>query len=172
MADLAKMLRASQGFYYAPNALIAGDVQIGADSSVWFNAVVRGDVAPIRIGARVNVQDGAIIHCDSGRQQVIEDEVSIGHQAVVHCVRVGEGTLIGMGAHVLGRSTIGRECIIAAGAVVPEGMEVPDRSVVMGVPGRIRRGVTDEELRYIRWISPHYVALAQRWANGEFRSLV
>lgn len=166
------MILSPGGFYHAPNALIAGDVQIGTDSSVWFGAVIRGDVAPIRIGARVNVQDGCTIHCDSGHEQVIEDEVSIGHQAVVHCVRVGEGTLIGMGARVLGKTKIGRECIIAAGAVVPEGMEVPDRSVVMGLPGRIRRGVSDEEIRYIRWISPHYVALARRWANGEFARAV
>jgi carbonic anhydrase/acetyltransferase-like protein (isoleucine patch superfamily) len=168
---VAKFLKSPAGFYYADSALIAGDVQIGADSSAWFGTIIRGDVAPIRIGARVNVQDGAIIHCDSGRMQTIEDGVSIGHAAVVHGESVGEGTLIGMGARVLGRVRIGRECIIAAGAVVPEGMIVPDRTVVMGVPGRHRRDVSEEELKYIRWISPHYVKLAQRWVAGEFNLL-
>lgn len=168
---MAAIIRSPLGFYRADNATIAGDVQIGADSSVWFGAVIRGDVAPIRIGARVNLQDHAAIHCDSGKVQSIEDEVSIGHGAIVHGVRVGSGTLIAMGAKVLGRVVIGRQCIIAAGAVVPEGMEVPDHSVVMGVPGRIRRNVSDQELKYIAWISTHYVALAQRWVRGEFAEL-
>lgn len=169
---MASLLRSPAGFFYANNAIVAGDVQLGADCSVWFGAVIRGDVAPIRVGARVNIQDQAAIHCDSGQVQVIEDDVSIGHGAIVHGKRVGEGTLIGMGARVLGRADIGRECIIAAGAVVPEGMVVPDRSVVMGVPGRMRREVTEDELKYIRWIPPHYVRLAQRWVAGEFKSLI
>ncbi len=169
---MARLLLHSSGFYYADNAVIAGDVTIGAESSIWFGAVIRGDVAAIRIGKRVNVQDQSAIHCDSGRQQVIEDDVSIGHAAVVHGVRVGEGTLIGMGARVLGRAEIGKECIIAAGAVVPEGMVVPDRSVIMGVPGRMRRSITEEELKYIRWIAPHYARLSQRWLAGEIKSLL
>lgn len=169
---MAKIIRSPQGFYHADSALIAGDVSIGGDSSVWFGTIIRGDVAPIRIGARVNVQDGSILHCDSGKQLDIEDGVSIGHAAVVHCVRVGAGSLIAIGARVLGRAVIGQECIIAAGALVPEGMVVPDRSVVMGVPGRICRKITDDELAYIRWISPHYVKMAQRWAAGEVKSLV
>jgi len=168
---VAKFTRSAQGFFYADSATIAGDVQLGEDANVWFGAVIRGDVAPIRIGARVNVQDQAVIHCDSGREQVIEDDVSIGHGAIVHGVRIGAGTLIGMGARVLGRVQVGRECIIAAGAVVPEGMIVPDRSVVMGVPGRIRREVGEEGLQYIRWIPGHYVKLAQRWLAGEFAPL-
>ena len=169
---MAGIVRSPLGFFHADNAVIAGDVQIGADSSIWFGAIVRGDVAPIRIGARVNVQDQSAIHCDGGRNQVIEDDVSIGHAAVLHGVRVGRGTLIGMGARVLGRVSIGERCIIAAGAVVPEGMEVPDESVVMGVPARIRRKVSDEERKYIAWISEHYVRLANRWAAGEFKSLI
>ena len=168
----AGFLLSPAGFYHADNAIVAGDVQLGADCSVWFGVVIRGDVAPIRIGARVNVQDQAAIHCDSQQVLIIEDDVSIGHAAVVHGMRVGQGTLIGMGARVLGRSSIGCECIIAAGALVPEGMLVPDRSVVMGVPGRIRRQVSDDELKYIRWIPPHYVRLARRWVAGEFKSLL
>lgn len=168
---MSRILHAAAGFFYAQSAVIAGDVVLGTDANVWFGAVIRGDVAPIRIGARVNVQDNAVIHCDSGQIQVIEDDVSIGHAAVVHASRIGTGTLIGMGAKVLGRCTIGRGCIIAAGSVVPEGMDVPDGSVVMGIPGRIRRTVSPEETAYIQWIPPHYVQLAQRWVRGEFASL-
>ena len=168
---MRRMILAPGGFFYAENAVIAGDVTLQAGTSVWFGAVIRGDVAPIRIGERVNVQDNAVIHCDSGHAQVIEDDVSIAHAAVVHGRRVGRGTLIGMGAKVLGRCTIGQECIIAAGTVVPEGMDVPDGSVVMGIPGRIRRQVRPEELAHIRCIPPHYVQLAQRWVRGEFASL-
>ncbi len=156
------------GFYAANNATIVGDVTVGAESSFWFNVVVRGDVAPISIGQRVNVQDGAVIHCDSHAPNVIEDEVSIAHGAIVHGMRVGRGTLVGMGAVVLGRTKIGSECLIAAGAVVPPGLEVPDRMVVMGVPGKIVRAVRDEELEYMRWLSSHYVELAAKHVAGEF----
>lgn len=165
---MAKIIQSAQGFFYADNAVIAGDVTLADQASVWFGAVIRGDVAPIRIGQRVNIQDLAVIHCDSGNPQIIEDDVSIGHSAIVHGQRIGCGTLIAMGAKVLGRTTIGRHCIIAAGAVVPEGMTVPDGMVVMGVPGRIRREVSPEERQYIAWIAEHYVSLAQRWARNEF----
>jgi carbonic anhydrase/acetyltransferase-like protein (isoleucine patch superfamily) len=157
-----------RGCYVARNATIVGDVAIGALSSFWFNAVVRGDVAPVGIGQRVNVQDCAVIHCDSGIPNTIEDDVTIGHGAIVHGMHVGRGSLIGMGAIVLGRSRIGGECLVAAGAVVPPGLEVPDRMVVMGVPGKIVRPVREEELRYMRWLGEHYVALAQKHASGHW----
>src|SRR4051795_13534191 len=114
--------RTPAGYYLAHNATVTGDVTIGEDSSLWFNAVVRGDVAPVTIGRRVNVQDGAIIHCDTDVPNVIEDDVSIGHGAVCHGEFVGRGSLIGMRATLLGRTRIGRECLIAAGTVVPPGM--------------------------------------------------
>ncbi|HEX4792550.1 MAG TPA: gamma carbonic anhydrase family protein, partial [Humisphaera sp.] len=136
-------------------------------ASFWFNAVVRGDVAPITIGRRVNVQDGAIVHCDTGFANVIEDDVTIGHRAIVHGVFVGAGSLIGMGAILLGRSRIGRECLIGAGAVVPPGLEIPDRMVAMGVPAKIVRPVSEEDLRYLRWLPPHYAELAQKHVSGE-----
>jgi carbonic anhydrase/acetyltransferase-like protein (isoleucine patch superfamily) len=158
----------SRGYYVAKNATIVGDVTIGALSSFWFNAVVRGDVAPVVIGKRVNVQDGAVIHCDSEIANTIEDDVVIGHGAIVHGMHVGRGSLIGMGAVVLGRTRIGRECLIAAGAVVPPGLEVPDGMMVMGVPGKIARPVRDTELKYMRWLTEHYVALAQKHASGHW----
>ena len=160
--------KTANGFFLAHNATVVGDVTIGELTSFWFNTVVRGDVAPVRIGQRVNVQDGAVIHCDSGVPNEIGDDVTIGHGAIVHGMSVGNGTLIGMSATVLGRTKIGSECLIAAGAVVPPGLEVPDRMVVMGVPGRIVRPVNEEEFKYMRWLSGHYVKLAERHAAGEF----
>jgi carbonic anhydrase/acetyltransferase-like protein (isoleucine patch superfamily) len=159
--------RTSAGVFIAHNATLTGEITIGEDASFWFNAVVRGDVAPIRIGQRVNVQDQAVIHCDTGIENVIEDDVTIGHGAIVHGAFVGRGSLIGMGAKVLGRTKIGSESLIAAGAVVPPGLVVPDRMVVMGVPGKIVRPVKEEELKYMRWLVPHYVELAGKYARGE-----
>jgi carbonic anhydrase/acetyltransferase-like protein (isoleucine patch superfamily) len=164
------MFRKTLGNYFvAHNATITGDVSIGELSSFWFNAVVRGDVAPITIGSRVNVQDQVVIHCDTDVPNVIEDDVSIGHAAVVHGTYVGRGTLIGMHATLLGKSRIGSECLIAAGAVVPPGLEVPDRMVVMGVPGKIVRAIREDELEYLRWLPGRYIELAQRYVAGEFK---
>jgi carbonic anhydrase/acetyltransferase-like protein (isoleucine patch superfamily) len=160
--------RSAGNAFFAHNATVVGDVTVGEHASFWFNAVVRGDVAPVTIGRRVNVQDGACIHCDSGVPNVIEDDVAIGHGAIVHGMFVGRGSLVGMGAKLLGRTRIGRECLVAAGAVVPPGLEVPHRMVVMGVPGKIVRPVREEELKYMRWLVPHYVELAQKYVAGEF----
>src|ERR1700710_1266562 len=135
--------RTPGNYFLAHNATVVGDVTVGELSSFWFNAVVRGDVAAVTIGRRVNVQDGVVIHCDTDVPNIIEDDVTIGHRAVVHGTSVGQGTLIGMGAVVLSRSKIGRECLIAAGAVVPPDLVVPDRSLVVGVPGRIARPLND-----------------------------
>jgi carbonic anhydrase/acetyltransferase-like protein (isoleucine patch superfamily) len=159
---------APPGFFISPNCTIVGDVTIGQNTSVWFNAVIRGDVAPVKIGKRVNIQDLALIHCDTDVPNIIEDDVSIGHNAVVHGAFVGAGTLIGMHATLLGRTKIGKECLIAAGAVLPPGMEVPDRSVVMGVPGRIVRSVSEEDLKYLRWLPGRYVELAERYVIEGF----
>ena len=152
------------GYFVAHNATVVGDVTVGESSSFWFHTVVRGDVAPVTIGRRVNVQDGSVVHCDSGVPNVIEDDVTIGHRAIVHGAFVGRGTLVGMGAVLLGRTRIGAECLIAAGAVVPPGLVVPDRMLVVGVPGRVVRPVRDEDLKYMRWLTGHYVELAQRYA--------
>ncbi len=156
------------GAYQAHNATVCGDVSVGAQSSFWFNTVARGDVAPIVIGRRVNVQDGAIVHCDYGITNVIEDDVTIGHGAILHGAFVGRGTLVGMHATVLGKTRIGVECLIAAGAVVPPGLVVPDRHVVMGVPGKIIRPIKDEELEYIRSLFGRYVTVAEKYVAGVY----
>jgi carbonic anhydrase/acetyltransferase-like protein (isoleucine patch superfamily) len=166
---MSLIIRTPGNYFVAHNATLTGEIAIGESSSFWFNAVVRGDVAPITIGRRVNVQDGAVIHCDSDVPNVIEDDVTIGHGAIVHGMFVGRGSLIGMGATLLSRTKIGRECLIAAGAVVPPGLEVPDRMVVMGVPGKIVRPIKEEELKYLRWLVPHYVEIAGKYASGEIQ---
>ncbi len=153
------------GWFAAHNATVAGDVTVGAQSSFWFQTVARGDVAPIVIGRRVNVQDGAIIHCETGQTNVIEDEVSIGHGAVIHGSRVGRGTLVGMRAVLLGGTAIGSQCLIAAGAVVPPGMVVPDRKVLMGVPAKIVREVSPQDLEYLQWIPGRYLDLVNLWLD-------
>ncbi|MCA9237988.1 MAG: gamma carbonic anhydrase family protein [Planctomycetales bacterium] len=160
--------RTASGAYIANSAAVIGEVVLGAEASVWFSAVVRGDVAPITVGERVNIQDGAVVHCDTGIPNRIEDDVTIGHRAVVHGVRVGRGSLVGMGAVLLGRTEIGEECLIAAGAVVPPGTIVPDRSLVVGVPGKVVRPVNDKEHEYLRWLSRRYLELCQRYEAGEF----
>lgn len=154
--------------YLAATGVVVGDVTLGEHASVWFGAVIRGDVAPVVIGRRVNVQDNAVVHCDSGVANVIEDDVTIGHSAIVHGALVGAGSLIGMGATVLGQTRIGRNCLIAAGAVVPPGLVVPDGHCVMGVPGKIVRPIKDAERAYMAALTEHYVRLAERYASGEF----
>jgi carbonic anhydrase/acetyltransferase-like protein (isoleucine patch superfamily) len=156
------------GAYLARSSIVTGDVQLGAESSVWFAAVIRGDVAPVVIGERVNVQDGSVIHCDTGYSNTIENDVTIGHRAVVHGERIGRCSLVGIGAVLLGHTIVGEECLIAAGAVVPPGMKVPDRMLVMGVPGRIVRPVNEKEIEYMRWLSRRYVDLVRKYQAGEF----
>jgi carbonic anhydrase/acetyltransferase-like protein (isoleucine patch superfamily) len=168
---MVRFVRVEPGFLRPENCTIVGDVSIGADSSIWFGAVIRGDVAPVVIGKRVNVQDNAVIHCDSGIPNTIEDDVTIGHAAVVHGKHVGQGSLIGMAATLLSRSIIGRQCLVAAGAVVPPDLVVPDRMVVMGVPGKIVRPVKQEELEYMQWLTTHYLDLAKEYAQGKFKSI-
>jgi carbonic anhydrase/acetyltransferase-like protein (isoleucine patch superfamily) len=158
----------SDGSYRSYNCTVVGEVKMGRQSSVWFNTVIRGDVAPVTIGQRVNVQDQAVIHCDTGVANVIEDDVVIGHSAIVHGKFVGRGSLIGMAATLLSRTHIGEECLIAAGAVVVPDMIVPDRHLVAGVPGKIIRPLKEEDLQYIRWLTNHYVELAQKYLSGAF----
>lgn len=131
--------------FIAPNAVLIGDVEIGPGGTVWFGVVLRGDVGPIRIGARTNIQDNSVIHLDADAPATLGDDVTIGHGAIVHGCTIEDGAQVGMGAIVLSGAHIGAGSMIAAGAVVPEGMVVPPGSVVMGVPGKVRRDVTSAE---------------------------
>lgn len=154
----------------ARTAVIVGDVSFGADCNVWHHCSIRGDVAPIRLGRRVNVQDASVLHCKLGVALEIADDVVIGHMAVVHGTRVGARTLIATRATVLDDCEIGEDCIIAAGALLSPGTVVPDGSVVMGVPGSVVRSIRDEERAYIHRVAYGYVELARRHAAGEFRA--
>ena len=157
-------IHASDGAFIADTARVIGDVRIGANVNIWYGAVIRGDVAPVVIGDGTNIQDNAVVHCDHRFANVIGKDVVIGHSAVVHGELVGDNTLIGMGAVVLGHTKIGRGCVIAAGAVVPPGLVVPDGMVVMGVPGKIVRAVGDADRAMLAKLPAHYVRLANRHA--------
>jgi len=138
--------RLGEGVFIAAGAQVIGDVEIGRDSSVWFNAVVRGDIHHIRIGERTNIQDGSVCHVMRGECPVIlGDSVTIGHGVVLHGCTVESHCLVGMNATLLNNVRVGEYSIVAAGALLPEGMVVPSRSLVMGMPARVRRTLSDDE---------------------------
>jgi carbonic anhydrase/acetyltransferase-like protein (isoleucine patch superfamily) len=145
--------------YVDESAQVIGDVVIGDESSVWVNAVVRGDVNTIRIGRRTNIQDGTIVHVmrEPSHPTVVGDEVTVGHGVVLHGCTVADRCLIGMGAILLNGSSVGADCIVAAGTLLTEGAVVPPRSLVMGSPGKVRRALTDGEVAFIRASAANYV---------------
>lgn len=144
--------------FVAPNAAIIGDVELGDDVSIWYSTTIRGDVNYIRIGARANIQDNCTIHVNHDNCPTdIAAEVTIGHGAIVHGCTIGRGALIGMGARVLDGAVIGESALVGAGAVVSEGMIVPPRTLVVGVPARIKRQLTDEEVEGLEASWKHYV---------------
>jgi carbonic anhydrase/acetyltransferase-like protein (isoleucine patch superfamily) len=140
------------------SAQIIGDVHIGEESSVWFNSVIRGDVFYIRIGDRSNVQDGSVIHVTNGTHPtILEDEVTVGHNVTLHGCHIQRGCLIGMGSIVMDDVVIGERSIVAAGALVSPGTNVPPRSLVIGVPARVKRPLTDEEVAGLDHYWQNYV---------------
>ena len=149
--------RVEGGAFVASNAIVTGDVTFGKDAGVWFGCVVRGDDAPLTIGERTNIQDLTMIHADTGVPNLIGAEVTVGHRCVLHGARIEDRCLIGMGAVLLGGSHIGEGSLIAAGAVVKQDFRVPPRSLVAGVPGKILRALTDEEVAMIRKSAEGYV---------------
>jgi len=163
------LMRRIGDVYVAHSALVVGDVQLAAGVNLWFNVVVRGDLARITLGPRVNLQDGVVVHTDYDVPQDIEEGVVAGHGAILHGRRIGAGCLIGMGAVVLSGSEIGAESLIAAGCVVPERMVVPPRSLVAGIPGRVVKEVPEEWLVRSRRINAHYLELADRYARNEIQ---
>lgn len=144
--------------FVADSADVIGDVALGPESSVWFNATVRGDVNWIRIGARSNVQDGCVVHVTNGTAPTtIGDDVTLGHGAIVHGCTIGDGVLVGMGAVVLDDAEIGAGSLIGARALVTKGTKVPPGSLVLGSPARVVRELTDQEIRGVRGYADHYV---------------
>lgn len=157
------------GAWIAPGAVVIGDVDLGPDVSVWFGCVLRGDIAPICIGERTNIQDLSVVHVDTDQPCDIGSDVGVGHRAIIHGCTIGDGCLIGMGAIVLSHAKIGRDSVIGAGAVVREGVIVPPRSLVVGVPGRVIREVDDELLARARQTVQHYLALKEAHRTGRWQ---
>lgn len=147
--------------WVAPNATLIGNVTLGPEASVFYGAVLRGDVDSITLGARSNLQDNVTVHCDSGIPTTIGRGVSVGHAAVLHGCTVEDDCLIGMSATVLNGAVVGAGSLVAAGAVVLEGTVIPPRSLVAGVPAKVRRELTDDEVESVRDNATHYVGYAQ-----------
>ena len=154
------------GAWVADSAQVIGNVRLEAGASVWFGAVVRGDNEAMTVGARSNVQEGSVLHSDPGFPLVIGDDVTIGHQVMLHGCTIGDGTLIGIKAVVMNGARIGKNCIVGASALVTEQKEFPDGSMIIGAPARAVRPLTPEEIAGLPRIAEHYVANAQRFRTG------
>jgi carbonic anhydrase/acetyltransferase-like protein (isoleucine patch superfamily) len=151
--------------FVADSALVLGEVRIGAQSSVWYHTVVRGDVHSISIGARTNLQDHCVVHVTTDlHATAIGDDVTVGHGAIVHGCRVGDRTLIGIGAILMDGVEVGEGCVVAAGSLLPPGKIFPARSLIVGYPAQVKRPVTEDEARWILGSAETYVALARRHA--------
>ncbi len=154
--------------FIAPTAVVMGDVTLGPRSSVWYGSVIRGDMAPIVIGADSNIQDGSVVHVDEGVPCTVGARVGVGHRVILHGCTVEDDSLVGMGSVLLNNVTIGRGSVVAAGAVIPEGMTVPPGSLVMGVPGRIVRPVDPGLAERIAGTWKHYVEQARAHRSGQY----
>jgi len=153
----------AESAWVADSAEVIGDVVLGAEVGIWFGVVVRGDSAPIRIGARTNIQDLSVLHADIGMPLSIGAGVTVGHKAMLHGCTVGDDSLIGIGAVVLNGAKIGKGCLVGAGALVTEGKEFQDGSMIIGSPAKVVRSLTPEQLQGLRLSADHYVANAQRF---------
>ncbi|HEX5419285.1 MAG TPA: gamma carbonic anhydrase family protein [Gammaproteobacteria bacterium] len=158
-----RIVTVGDDYFVAPNASVIGRVRLGRDANIWFGAVLRGDSAAIVIGERTNVQDNAIVHVDDGAPTNVGADVTIGHAAAVHACTVGDFSLIGIGATILSHAVIGRYCIVGASALVTEGKEFADRSLIVGVPARRVREVTDEEMAMLEASAEHYAEMGRRY---------
>ena len=143
--------------WVAPNAVIIGDVTLEKNTSIWFNATLRGDVEPITIGEGSNIQDGSVVHTDPGCPAIIGKNVTVGHLVMLHGCVIEDDCLIGIGSTILNKAKIGKNSIIGANALITENKVIPERSLVLGSPGKIVRQVTDEEIKQIKENAQHYV---------------
>jgi carbonic anhydrase/acetyltransferase-like protein (isoleucine patch superfamily) len=152
-------------YWIAPNAIVIGDVILEQGASVWFSAVVRGDNDPITIGQDSNVQDGAVLHSDTGLPLTIGRGVTVGHLAMLHSCEIGDNSLVGIGAVVLNRARIGQNSIVGAKALVPEGKTYPDGVLILGAPARVARALTEAEIGFLKLSAEHYVQNWKRFAR-------
>jgi len=163
----ARVTTPADGRYYvAPNAQLMGKVILEQDASVWFGAVLRGDIEPIRIGKGSNVQDGCVLHTDSGFPLTIEEGCTIGHMVMLHGCAIGKRSLIGIGSVILNGAKIGEECLIGANSLIPEGKVIPPRSLVMGSPGKVVRQLTDDDVAHFAQGADRYVKNGERYRQG------
>ena len=163
MSLLSTPIQKGKAVFIAPTATVIGDVHLGDNASVWYSAVVRGDSDQIHIGARTNVQDNAVIHCDPGAPAIIGDECIIGHCAIVHGAELANNVLVGMHATVLNHANIGEFCIIGANALVTAGTVIPPYSLVLGSPAKVVKSLTEEQLEAIKLNAEVYVKKAQEY---------
>lgn len=154
------------GVFVADNATVIGRVRLMEKSSVWFNAVIRGDNELITIGPESNIQDGSVLHTDPGMPLTLGRGVTVGHKVMLHGCEIGDYSLIGINAVVLNGAKIGKHCLIGANALIPEGMEVPDGSMVVGSPGKIKRELNDNQKKMLEMSAQHYVENAARYSEG------
>ncbi|HCG78894.1 MULTISPECIES: gamma carbonic anhydrase family protein [Thalassolituus] len=154
-----------EGVFVAGNATVIGSCVLCEESSIWFNAVLRGDNDVITVGPQSNVQDGAVLHTDSGIPLTLGKGVTVGHNAMLHGCDIGDYSLIGIGAVILNKARIGKHCIIGANALVPEGMDIPDGSLVVGSPAVIKRELNDMQKKLLEASAAHYVQNAERYTN-------
>ena len=156
----------AESAWVADSAQVMGEVSVGADASVWFGTVVRGDTATITIGEGSNVQDASVLHADLGMPLVICRHVTVGHQVMLHGCTIGDESLIGIGAIVLNGAKIGKNCLVGAGALVTEGKEFPDGSMIIGSPARVVKQLTSEQMQGLRQSAQHYIDNARRFKAG------
>jgi carbonic anhydrase/acetyltransferase-like protein (isoleucine patch superfamily) len=165
LGGMKPQLPASGEYWIAPNATVLGNVILKQNASVWFSAVVRGDNDVITIGENTNVQDGSVLHSDAGLPLTIGDDVTVGHMAMLHSCDVGDRSLIGIGAVVLSRAKIGKNSIVGAHSLVPEGKQYPDGVLILGSPARVARELTEAEIAFLKVSADHYVQNWKRFAR-------
>ena len=151
-----------ESVFIADSADVMGKVVLKQDASVWFNAVIRGDCDVIEVGERSNIQDGAVLHCDPGQPLIIGDDVTVGHNAMIHCREVGDRTLVGINAVILDGARVGADCIIGANALVKAGAVIPDGSLVVGSPGKVVRENDEQAKQLLLGSAAHYVQKGQK----------
>ena len=163
-----KLKTSSEDYWIAPNATVIGDVTLSEDVSIWFGSTLRGDNEPIFVGEGSNIQEGSIIHTDPGFKCTIGNNVTVGHMAMLHGCEIGDGSLIGINSVILNGAKIGKNCIIGAKALITENAVIPDGSMVMGIPAKVKRELSEEEQQLPTLNSKFYVENYKRYKKGDF----
>ncbi|HEX4184165.1 MAG TPA: gamma carbonic anhydrase family protein [Caulobacteraceae bacterium] len=166
LGEASPALPGADEYWIAPNAVVLGRVILKKNASVWFGATLRGDNDPIEIGENSNVQDGSVLHTDTGSPLTVGSNVTIGHMVMLHGCTIGDNSLVGIGSIILNGAKIGRNCLIGANCLITEGKEIPDNSLVMGAPGKVVRDVSEDQARVLAGSALHYVANWKRYREG------